>query len=78
MHDLLYILSYVCDGSAKEFSYTSFTQQEAFELATSQVSGGEGLLECITLCDGMDIWDYSYDICEWVIDHPPVYEDIPY
>jgi hypothetical protein len=64
----LYILTYLCeDGSESEKSFTAETVEEAKQLALSVVAGGEGLLSCIWLSDGMTQWELDYSDCEW---HP--------
>lgn len=67
----LYILTYLCeDGSEVEKSFTAESVEWAKELAYSSVRGGEGLLSCIELSDGICQWEYEYSDCQWnLVDH---------
>ena len=65
----LYILTYLFeDGSGVEKSFTAETLEWAIMLATSFVKGGEGLLSCIELSDGISTWTYDYSECSWEVD----------
>ena len=67
----LYILTYLCeDGSEAEKSFTAESVKEAQNLACFHIMGGEGLLSCIWLSDGICQWEYEYSDCQWnLVDH---------
>ena len=65
--DDLYILTYSSleDFFEKEISFTAETEYEAKQLAYSVIKGGEGLIDCIELSDGMSQWELDFSDCEW-------------